>query len=140
MPTADVERTTTIAERTSAYKFNEVSYENIGPLDINNDSHFKSEAAFYEWEGNGTEIAPYIIEGYNVTSNSDCVNIQDVSLYFTIRGCLFNATSQYSGNGIYLYNVTHGRIEDSIFTRKSSAIYAVDAPNLVVQNCTIYDS
>ncbi|MFW9920910.1 MAG: nitrous oxide reductase family maturation protein NosD [Candidatus Thorarchaeota archaeon] len=116
------------------------AYDEFGPIDIVGDTAFENAASNYEWDGEGSIDFPYIIENYNITSSTACIQIQDVSLYFIIRGCLLNETTYRNENGILLVNVSHARIEDTTITRKFYGIYADDTPNLVIDNCTIFDN
>ncbi|MHA1939875.1 MAG: hypothetical protein ACW97O_16845 [Candidatus Thorarchaeota archaeon] len=63
------------------------SYETHSPIAIINDTDFHDVASVELWSGTGDEGSPYIIEGYNITTDSDCINFINVSLYFEIRDC-----------------------------------------------------
>jgi len=69
----------------------EVSYEEHSPITIYDDSDFETQAASEEWDGEGTELSPYLIQGYNITDSFGGFSINDVSLYFEIRECPVNA-------------------------------------------------
>ncbi|MFW9849300.1 MAG: nitrous oxide reductase family maturation protein NosD [Candidatus Thorarchaeota archaeon] len=118
-----------------------VSYEERGPLTINNDSHLLDLVSTYSWSGSGQEGTPYVIEGYNITSDWNCLVIGNVSLYFEVRDCYFDSVSAtpYLSYGIIFQNVTHGTIVDSFITNKNHGIWLNASPSNAVQNCTIWE-
>ena len=115
------------------------SYETITPLMAFNDSDLSNYASALSWEGNGMPDDPYIIEGYNITSDMESILIMDVSLAFEIRGCYLSSVSGDAGMGIYIYNATQAAVIDTIFQDKSFAMMAHNVSVLVVQNCTFTD-
>lgn len=116
------------------------SYTEFSQISIDNDTHFATLASDNGWAGDGDSIHPYIIENYNITIDFDsCIEINDVDSYFIIRNCLFSCTTA-SGMGIYLTNVNHSRIEDSIFHALNYGIYAEYTPNMIIENCTAYNN
>jgi hypothetical protein len=63
------------------YRSNEV----YGPIHIWNNSHFIEQAEAEDWDGDGNESTPFIIDAYNITSDNIIIMISDVSLHFVIR-------------------------------------------------------
>ncbi len=64
------------------------------PIEITSDSDFEV------FPGTGTEIDPYVIEGYNITTTSTRgISIRGTTKYFTIRNCYVDAEE----NGIHIY-------------------------------------
>ncbi len=118
-----------------------VSYEERGPLTINNDSHFLDLVSTYSWSGSGIEGTPYVIEGYNITSDVNCLVVGNVSLFFEVRDCYFDSVTAtpYMSYGIIFQNVTHGTIVDSFITNKNHGIWLNSSPYNTVQNCTIWE-
>ena len=45
------------------------------PIRIDNNTDFDDQALAEGWEGYGNSTHPYIIEGYNITSNRSCIYI-----------------------------------------------------------------
>ena len=74
-------------------RISQPSYVERGPLVINNDSHLLDLDGTYLWDGDGSFGSPIIIEGYNITSDADCLVIGIVSLYFEVRDCYFDSVS-----------------------------------------------
>ncbi len=117
-----------------------ISYVEHGIIEIRSDTEFASLASTEIWDGDGSSDTPYIIEGYNITDDSTCILITDVSVYFIIRDCFINSSTGPSDPGIYLYNASHARIENTVVSWHTYAIYAQDCPDVVIDGCTITES
>ncbi|TFG27083.1 hypothetical protein EU527_18985 [Candidatus Thorarchaeota archaeon] len=117
-----------------------ISYIEHSRIEIKNDTDFAYQDSIEGWDGNGSAVAPYIIEGYNITDDQMCIYIHDVTAYFTIRNCFINSSTGPSDPGIYLYNASHARIENTFVTWHTYAIYAQDCPDVVIDGCTITES
>ena len=114
------------------------SYETYSPIAIINDTDFHDVASAESWDGTGEEGSPYIIEGYNITTDSDCINFINVSLYFEIRDCYLDSTNPYNGYGVYFQNVSHGLVVDTFVTNKGSGIWLTESSHNTIQNCTVF--
>lgn len=112
-----------------------MSYEEHSTIEIISDGDFAAQASSENWDGDGSFDTPYIIEGYNITDDNTCIQITDVSVYFIIRNCFINSSTGPSDPGIYLYNAPHARVENTIVTWHTYAIYAQDCPDIVIDNC-----
>lgn len=115
------------------------SYEEQTPILAYNDFDMDNYASDLEWAGDGSPGDPYIIEGYNITSNGDSILIHDTTRAFEIRNCLVTSVSSGSGNGIMIDNVTQAGIVDTVVMDKSDTIDVRNVPSLNIENCTIYD-
>ncbi|MBN2230092.1 MAG: right-handed parallel beta-helix repeat-containing protein [Candidatus Thorarchaeota archaeon] len=73
---------------------------------IRNNSDFASQG----WPGSGVPNDPYIIEKLNVTSDRNCIDIRNTTVYFEIYDCLLTHAGDSRTEGILLVNVTHGKI------------------------------
>ncbi|MFX1533150.1 MAG: nitrous oxide reductase family maturation protein NosD [Promethearchaeota archaeon] len=112
------------------------SYVIHNAININGNADFHSQASLYGWNGTGIVTDPYVITGYNFTTNSSFyVSISNTDIYFRISNCLIqnkqnaNDTSFYEPiYGIYLESVTHGIIVDNI----------IDSNYTYVRNQQIY--
>lgn len=90
-----------------------------GPIYIDGDADFTSQAAAEGWPGSGTSSDPYIIEGYTIDrggSAGHCININNTRLYFIIKDCVLTGASATYGCGIYLHNVSHATISSNTFS------------------------
>ncbi|GAG81070.1 unnamed protein product, partial [marine sediment metagenome] len=69
------------------------------PIEITSDSDFEV------FPGTGTEIDPYLIEGYYITTTSESgISISSTTKYFTVRNCYVDADLY----GIYVDDVAYG--------------------------------
>jgi len=114
-----------------------MSYVGHAPFVISNDSALHNAALDESWPGSGTEAEPYIIEGYNITSDMDCFDFDDVSLYFEIRDCYLNAVTPDSGRGISMSNVSNGLVADTFIQNKYEGIRITGSSHNRIRNCTI---
>ncbi len=122
-----------------ATKVSVPSYEIQTPILAYNDFDMDNYASDLEWEGDGSPDTPYIIEGYNITTDSDSILIQDTTRAFEIRNCLITSFSSGAGNGIIIDNATQAAIVDTVVMDKSDTIDVRNVPTLFIENCTIYD-
>ncbi|MFW9992149.1 MAG: NosD domain-containing protein [Candidatus Odinarchaeota archaeon] len=84
------------------------------PIYISNNADFGPSG--YNFPGYGTESHPYVIRGYNITSQTTTtlIEIWYTTVYFKIVDCLIDGTPSDS-SGVYFRNVTHGVVEDNLF-------------------------
>jgi len=88
-------------------------------IHINGNADFANKAGSEGWRGNGTAFNPYIIQNYEIDAHGGayCIWIENTTVYFVIRNCaVYNATYSFLepyGAGIYLKNVTNGRLENN---------------------------
>ncbi|MHA1220061.1 MAG: NosD domain-containing protein [Candidatus Heimdallarchaeaceae archaeon] len=108
------------------------SYVSHPSIEILSDDHFSN----YSFSGVGTELSPYIIENYNITtSNNSGILIQNTSKFFKIKNCVITAIS----TGISIKNITANTaiIENNIcYSNFFVGIYTRDAPNTLIMNNT----
>jgi PKD repeat protein len=72
--------------------------------------------------GTGTVVDPYIIEGWDVNASAiDGIQILDTTAYFIIRNLTVHSGTGHSG--IYMQNVTDGRVEDTVTTGDEQGIF-----------------
>ncbi len=81
-----------------------------------------SDSGFEVFLGTGTEVDPYIIEGYNITTTSDeGISITDTTKYFTVRNCYVDAFLY----GIYIYDVADGTATVANNTCNNNAYFGI---------------
>ncbi len=115
------------------------SYEEQTPILAYSDFDMDNFASDLEWAGDGSPGDPYIIEGYNITSDGDSLLIRHTTRAFEIRNCLITSFSSGSGNGIMINNATQAAIVDTVVMDKSDTIDIRNVPSLYIENCTVYD-
>ncbi|MGY5876697.1 MAG: NosD domain-containing protein [Candidatus Thorarchaeota archaeon] len=111
------------------------------PIEITSDAEFDAQAASESWVGNGSEIAPYVIENLNITTDDVAVHISNTSSYFVIQDCYLTALSdEETGNEsrwscILFLEVSNGLIDNCTVRSQRAAIGIVGSTD-----CEIRDS
>jgi parallel beta-helix repeat protein len=84
------------------------------PISITNDDDFKKLG----FEGNGTEVDPYLIKDLIIEADDDgkCISIESTSAFFIIQNCELFSDDDKSGTGIYLEKVENGAIVECNIT------------------------
>ncbi|MGY5853854.1 MAG: right-handed parallel beta-helix repeat-containing protein [Candidatus Thorarchaeota archaeon] len=114
-----------------------LSYTEHDTITIQSDSEMEAMALNEFWAGDGSELSPYLIEGYNITSDSLAVEISHVSYYVTIRDCYIDSNTPGNDHGIYLNNASHCQINETIIKNRFRGIDVAESPNLLISNCNI---
>jgi len=87
--------------------------------------------------GNGTPSNPYVIEGLSIDFEpGDGISIRKTSAHFVIR----DVEVRNSSSGIVLYNVTNGRIENSVLKNNSFGVHLRGCFDCVVVNNTFINN
>lgn len=148
-----------------SYKFVTSQYITHDPISVSFDSELEAISS----SGNGTIINPFIIEHWEIKSESPSltgINITGTTKYFIIRNCLINTT----GIGIYLESVNASTatifnntctagvnywqadtgikvinsknitLENNICIGKGTGIYVEGSHNSYIKNNTCYDN
>jgi len=99
------------------YNISRISH---GHISIYGDIQFNQTATSEGWAGNGSEVAPFIIEGYIISNDGSCISIMETNYYYIIQDCEFTtgggSDNQYALNfrnaphGILNYSDTHDKI------------------------------
>lgn len=94
--------------------------------------------------GTGTASDPYVIQGWDMISSSApsyaCVEVANTTAYFSILNvhddCPNYNNYAYSSIGLFLQNVTHGKIQSSYIAGNSKAAVISSSTNLVLYSNT----
>ncbi len=110
-----------------------ISYIAHPSIMINTDDQFSN----YSFSGVGSELEPYLIENYNITTtNTTGILIQNTSKFFKIKNCVITAEI----SGIYLENITSNTaiIENNICNNNNrlAGIFVREAPDTLIANNT----
>ncbi|MFW9852836.1 MAG: NosD domain-containing protein [Candidatus Thorarchaeota archaeon] len=101
------------------------------PIEIISDDNFTD----YGFDGIGSDVDPYIIEGYNITTTSDYgIVIKYTTMYFVIRNCYIDA-EEYC---IFITNVAEetATIKNNTCTHNLRGIYLNDSSGSTLTNNT----
>jgi PGF-pre-PGF domain-containing protein len=88
--------------------------------------------------GDGTSGNPYIIENWVISASSaNAIEIQNTTAYFIVRNCLLE-NGGTNTDGIYLYNVINGRIENNTIRNSCDGICLDSSSrNSIVNNVSL---
>jgi parallel beta-helix repeat protein len=106
-------------------QFDSASYTPLGPINIQNNSAFSS----YGFLGNGSIGNPYIIEGFNITSDITPIIVNNTDVHFRIQNCWLLRMGT-SGSAVQFVNMMSGTIDRCV-------AYAVsnDSSTIEIQDC-----
>ncbi|MFX0209938.1 MAG: NosD domain-containing protein, partial [Candidatus Hodarchaeota archaeon] len=110
-----------------------LDYTPHDPISISSDA----ELAAIANDGDGTEIAPYIVEGWNISAvTSPGLSIRGTTTYFIIQNNLI--WGNWMEDGIYIQNVAAGTaiISNNVLINNSAGIVISGSINSVVMNNT----
>ncbi|MGM0406216.1 MAG: S8 family serine peptidase, partial [Thermoplasmatota archaeon] len=131
------------------FSLNSIVYEgdhhSRDSIRINSDEEFDEIAEQESWLGDGSEEAPYRIEGYEIDGNNSGYGIYvgNVTSRFVINDCyIFNAEGNgrlfFRDSGIYLYNTSNAILKDNIISSNRYGIYIQESNNNTVSNNTLF--
>ncbi len=115
------------------------AYTPHGQIRILSDSDFTPANGVIS--GNGTEIDPYIIAGWEIDAEGgDGIKISQTTSHFIIRDCfLYHGDSRFT-LGIWLTNVLNGRIQGVTLTEMGRAIALTGSHNNTISNSHLYQN
>ena len=117
-----------------------IAYSTHDPIEITSDAYFTLNATAEGWDGDGSPGDPYIIEGYNITSNGNCIEIFESTVHYVIRNCYLTSETGILGHGFYSYDSPNGTIESCIITRKDNGLRLDYSHDFVLKNNTIFET
>jgi parallel beta-helix repeat protein len=112
------------------------SYDPHEPIVINHVSAF----SIFGFNGSGLKNDPFVIEGYSIVTDGNCIEISNVNAYFVIRDCLLSSNSYGNGIGIFFSNVMNGHIESCDVELKETGIKMDWSYGASIEGNTIHDS
>ncbi|MFX1559317.1 MAG: nitrous oxide reductase family maturation protein NosD [Promethearchaeota archaeon] len=84
-----------------------------GPITINGDANFSDTALAEDWDGDGSEDLPFVIEDLDIDlggSDGHCINISNTRVHFIIQNCQLMGASSTSAAGVFLNNTTNAKV------------------------------
>ena len=117
-----------------------LSYENHEPIKIENNSQLVSIAQAEDWNGNGTPLDPFVIQGYNITKNSThLIWISNVNLSLSIVDCLLRSNEMTAPwAGIYLESCKNMQILNCQISNLTKGVYVDKSNQIKIENCKIF--
>ncbi|MHA2224431.1 MAG: right-handed parallel beta-helix repeat-containing protein [Candidatus Hodarchaeales archaeon] len=105
-----------VASRNPRHNFS-VQYLDHTPIFINGNTDFITQAAAGNWTGNGTTLAPFLIQNINITgpTGSNLIEIKNTSLDFQIINCYLDGGTI----GIFLTKVINAKIGNNTIVYNS---------------------
>ena len=144
----------TVQQMDQEFLTNEIiteTYTNHPRIEISNESDFQTLG----FTGDGSELNPYLIEGFNITviTYSSCIDIQNINAYVTIQNNYLDGCSEGSGiytdnanvsvknniiveceHGIFLSNTNGSEIVDNFINTSYMGIQVEGNENLIFKN------
>ncbi|MFX1254404.1 MAG: nitrous oxide reductase family maturation protein NosD [Promethearchaeota archaeon] len=116
-------------------------YVEHSPIFIDGDEDFYTQAISEGWLGKGTPEDPYIITNYHIKSSlGKLIEIRNTNTYFIISDNLIEGVYEESDYGIYLENVAHGTIINTIIHTNWCGIWLNSSSYNVIANNTISEN
>ncbi len=117
----------------------DVSHEGLwdradAAIRINSNSEFNSTAQSEGWQGDGSALKPYVIDGYHIDAHNSGpgIYIGNTTVHFVIENSSVYNSTDYSG--IRLYNATNGTITNFSGSDLTYGVYMKDTHNMTVSN------
>lgn len=111
----------------------QAEYASHAPIRINSNAEFDSDHGVTG--GDGSESDPWVIEYYDIngTGFGNCIYVGNTTDYFVVKRCNLhdasgNADNYHRNSGLFLYNVSHGLVENV------SATFNVGHGGILLQN------
>jgi parallel beta-helix repeat protein len=113
----------------------EASFIPHSPITISGNSDFVSQG----WPGDGSPLAPYIIESLEIAADSTCISISNTDVHFIVRNCTLSSTIVGENAGIYFSHVGNGTVENCTISYFDTGISQGITEDCTVSNNTIID-
>lgn len=110
------------------------SYEPHDRIVIYGDDDFIEQG----WPGSGTSEDPYVIEGFEIVSDYDCIAIHSTTVHYIVRNCYVRALSPSEHrDGIKIQSAEYAIVEDCIIEMKGNGLYVLLSSNVIIRNNTV---
>ncbi len=110
------------------------SYEPHDRIIIYGDDDFIEQG----WPGSGTSEDPYVIEGYEIVSDYDCIAIHSTTVHYVVRNCYVRALAPSEHwDGIKIQSADYATVEDCIIEMKGNGLDVLLSSNVILRNNTV---
>ena len=129
---------TSISESKEPEDANISSYTTHGWIAIYSNAEFIAQASSEGWPGSGTDIDPYIIEGYDINNVVDAIIVANTDVHFIIRNCFLH---DLTGHAIKLFSVSNAMVFNNTCSQSSltgdNGLIEIDgsSSNITVEKC-----
>ena len=115
------------------------TYPYHDPIYINSNAGFTAVNGVVK--GIGTQNNPYIIENWSINASTiHGIHIENTTAYFIIKNChIYDGGSNYK-NGIYLYNVSNGTVDNVVCDNAYRGIHIQCSSDNTVENSLCYNN
>ncbi|UCE37349.1 MAG: fibronectin type III domain-containing protein [Thermoplasmata archaeon] len=110
------------------------AYTPHGPISIDGDTDFATQASNEGWPGDGTAGNPYIIENYEINSTFIGIHIVNVNVHFKIRNCYFH---ECDPDAIAFRNTLNGVIENNLLVNNNEGMQIWQSGYITISNNSI---
>lgn len=133
----------TITNQSRSEEDKENTLTNHSPIFINGNSNFTSANGVKG--GDGSKNNPYIIENWIISGDKkNGIEIRNTTAYFIIRNVYIKEIDWIIGepfnSGIYFYNVSNGKIENSTLSKNFIGIYFQNSTHNKIIESNISDN
>ncbi|RMG31913.1 MAG: hypothetical protein D6732_14180 [Methanobacteriota archaeon] len=119
-----------IAEKRNERKSIGLAYVTFGSISISGDTDLIQTASTNGWNGNGSQSAPIIIEGYNITTDP-AISLTNTRLHVVIRDMVLQDA------GISLTNVSNVMFDSVEVMSTGSGVLVDNSTKVTMTNMTI---
>ncbi|MHA2359648.1 MAG: right-handed parallel beta-helix repeat-containing protein, partial [Candidatus Thorarchaeota archaeon] len=113
------------------------------PIYIDGDANFSTTALAEGWPGDGSSGNPFVIDNLDIDLGGvaeNCINITNTQVNFTISNCYLTGANLSYGTGIYLENVTHGKLIGNTIYNNVFNILLIESHSVLIKNNTAINS
>ncbi|MFX1512417.1 MAG: NosD domain-containing protein [Promethearchaeota archaeon] len=110
-----------------------LSYTPHDPIEVSNDEELAAEAV----SGNGTEADPYVLEGWNITTEGvHGIHIRNTTAHFIVRNCWVETGNTEFVYGIFIRDIAAetAKISTNSFFNNWFGLYLRNTSTVIVAN------
>ncbi|MFX0183310.1 MAG: NosD domain-containing protein [Candidatus Hodarchaeota archaeon] len=108
-----------------------IRYDEHDPIRIVGTPNFRILAESENWQGDGSQKNPYLIDGLNITNFGNLISIHNTDLHFQIINCHLTGREGY-GRGIFFSNVSNSYISNNVINSIGGVGILIDLSSNIV--------
>lgn len=110
-----------------------LAYEEHDPIDIYGDSELSAQADTEDWPGDGTSEDPFIIQGYSIVADDDCISICSTTLHLVIQDCYLHVTPEWY-TPLVLIEATNVHVKSCHMESEDRGIEMISSQSVTLEN------